>query len=112
MSGELLELKNIKKNFGDRCIKRHYPVDSKGEFHFFGCLDVGNHHPQNYCRTGSPGRGTGAFGGKDVTDLPPNRRDINTVFQNYALSPHMNVEANIGYGLRIKNDRKRKFGTE
>lgn len=40
--------------------------------------------------------------GRDVTDLNPEDRDVNTVFQNYALFPHMNVEDNIGYGLRLK----------
>jgi spermidine/putrescine transport system ATP-binding protein len=40
--------------------------------------------------------------GADVTGLAPNRRNVNMVFQNYALFPHMNVAANIGYGLKIK----------
>ena len=40
--------------------------------------------------------------GKDVTNLEPNQRDVNTVFQNYALFPHMNVADNIGYGLKIR----------
>ncbi len=38
--------------------------------------------------------------GEDITRLPPEKRQVNTVFQNYALFPHMNVEKNIGYGLR------------
>jgi len=38
----------------------------------------------------------------DVTDLPPERRDIGMVFQSYALFPHMTVEANVGYGLRMR----------
>jgi spermidine/putrescine transport system ATP-binding protein len=40
--------------------------------------------------------------GEDMGDLPPNKRDVNMVFQNYALFPHMNVAANIGYGLKLK----------
>ena len=40
--------------------------------------------------------------GRDVTDEPPERRGVNMVFQSYALFPHMSVEANIGYGLKIK----------
>jgi spermidine/putrescine transport system ATP-binding protein len=43
------------------------------------------------------------IGGRDVTGEEPHRRDVNMVFQNYALFPHMNVAANIGYSLRIKN---------
>jgi spermidine/putrescine transport system ATP-binding protein len=40
--------------------------------------------------------------GRDVTGFEPNKRDVNMVFQNYALFPHMNVETNIGYSLRLK----------
>ena len=47
--------------------------------------------------------------GRDVTDLEPNRRSVNTVFQNYALFPHMNVEANIAYSLRIRRLPKDKI---
>jgi spermidine/putrescine transport system ATP-binding protein len=43
------------------------------------------------------------IGGRDVTGEEPHRRDVNLVFQNYALFPHMNVAANIGYSLRVKN---------
>ncbi len=44
--------------------------------------------------------------GEDVTLKEPNERNVNTVFQNYALFPHMNVENNIGYGLKIKGVSK------
>ncbi|MCK9906071.1 ATP-binding cassette domain-containing protein, partial [Frankia sp. Cpl3] len=44
--------------------------------------------------------------GKNMDGLPPNKRDVNTVFQNYALFPHMNVTENIGYGLRMKGVAK------
>lgn len=47
--------------------------------------------------------------GQDVTQLPPNKRDVNTVFQNYALFPHMNVEDNIGYGLKLKKCAKEEI---
>ena len=40
--------------------------------------------------------------GEDVTMREPNERSVNTVFQNYALFPHMNVETNVAYGLKIK----------
>ena len=41
--------------------------------------------------------------GRDVTDLPPNRRYVNTVFQSYALFPHMTVERNVEYGLQRRS---------
>jgi spermidine/putrescine transport system ATP-binding protein len=47
-----------------------------------------------------PSYGTVYLGGRDVTDLPPYRRDVNTVFQSYALFPHLNVYENVAFGLR------------
>ncbi len=40
--------------------------------------------------------------GRDVSDLPPNERPTSMVFQSYALFPHMNVERNVGYGLKLR----------
>ncbi len=48
-----------------------------------------------------PDRGRIVLAGRDVTDDPPYKRAVNTVFQDYALFPHMNVAQNVGYGLRI-----------
>jgi ABC-type Fe3+/spermidine/putrescine transport system ATPase subunit len=53
----------------------------------------------------SADRGRIRIAGADVTDAPPYRRPVNTVFQEYALFPHMSVEANIGYGLAVKAQR-------
>jgi len=53
-----------------------------------------------------PDSGVITLGGKDVSQLPPYERDVNTVFQDYALFPHMNVLANIEYGLRVKGISK------
>ena len=49
-----------------------------------------------------PDAGTIGIGGDDVAGLPPYRRDVNTVFQSYALFPHMDVLSNVAYGLRHK----------
>ena len=49
-----------------------------------------------------PDKGRVELSGRDVTDLAPNKRDVNTVFQSYALFPHMSVEANVGYGLKVR----------
>jgi spermidine/putrescine transport system ATP-binding protein len=48
-----------------------------------------------------PSSGTILLDGKDVTGVPPNKRDVNTVFQNYALFPHMTVWANVAYPLQM-----------
>ena len=56
-----------------------------------------------------PTSGRILLGDQDVTDLPPHRRDVNTVFQDYAIFPHMDVLANVEYGLRVKKvDRKER----
>ena len=49
----------------------------------------------------TPDQGKVIFDGKDITNLAPNKRNLNTVFQKYALFPHMNVAENIAFGLKI-----------
>ena len=53
-----------------------------------------------------PDKGQVIFSGNDITKLPPNKRQLNTVFQNYALFPHMNIAENIAFGLKIKGKTK------
>ena len=50
----------------------------------------------------TPDHGRVIFDGKDITCLPPNERNLNTVFQKYALFPHMSIAENIAFGLKIK----------
>lgn len=54
----------------------------------------------------SPDQGRVIFGGEDITKLPPNKRQLNTVFQKYALFTHMTIAENIAFGLKIKNKSK------
>ncbi len=49
----------------------------------------------------TPDKGQVIFDGQDITRVPPNRRNLNTVFQKYALFPHMTIEENIAFGLKI-----------
>lgn len=49
-----------------------------------------------------PSSGKILLNGKDITDLPPNKRPVNTVFQRYALFPHYNIYDNIAFGLKLK----------
>jgi spermidine/putrescine transport system ATP-binding protein len=61
-----------------------------------------------------PTAGRVFLGGDDVTQLPPYRRDVNTVFQSYALFPHLSVERNVGFGLERrkvpKEEARRRVG--
>src|SRR5689334_5813330 len=61
-----------------------------------------------------PTEGTVYLGGADVTDLPPYKRDVNTVFQSYALFPHLDVQRNVAFGLErrklAKDEVKRRVG--
>ncbi len=50
----------------------------------------------------TPDKGCVLFNGEDITNLPPNKRQLNTVFQKYALFTHMTIEDNIAFGLKIK----------
>jgi spermidine/putrescine transport system ATP-binding protein len=50
----------------------------------------------------TPTSGQILLGGRDITDQPPNRRPINTVFQSYALFPHLTVRQNVGFGLQMQ----------
>ena len=54
----------------------------------------------------TPDMGRVIFDGQDITSLPPNKRQLNTVFQKYALFSHMNIAENIAFGLKIKNKPK------
>lgn len=53
-----------------------------------------------------PDTGKVLFDGRDITDTPPNKRQLNTVFQKYALFPHMSIAENIAFGLKIRGKSK------
>jgi putative spermidine/putrescine transport system ATP-binding protein len=55
-----------------------------------------------------PDEGRVELGGRDVSPVPPYARDVNTVFQDYALFPHMSVGDNVAYGLRVKGVSRRE----
>jgi len=59
-----------------------------------------------------PDRGRVLLGGEDVTDLPPNQRKVNTIFQSYALFPHLSVRENIAFGLKVAKRPKREIAAE
>lgn len=59
-----------------------------------------------------PEKGRLLLDGQDITFLPPNKRPINTVFQNYALFPHLTIWENIAFGLRIANKTEKEINVE
>ena len=106
MSDILLELKNIKKSFtpGEDVLDDICLTVARGEFvTLLGSSGCGKTTTLRII-AGLEQTDSGSvwINGQDVTKLPPDKRDVNTVFQNYALFPHMNVAENIGYGLKLR----------
>ncbi|RYH09173.1 ABC transporter ATP-binding protein [Tropicimonas sp. IMCC6043] len=60
----------------------------------------------------TPTSGHILLNGQDITDVPPNRRPVNTVFQSYALFPHLSVRENVGFGLQMKGRPASEIGTK
>jgi spermidine/putrescine transport system ATP-binding protein len=110
--GELAEvdvrLERVTKDFGEMVAVDDLSLDiAEGEF--FSMLGPSGCGKTTTLRMiggfEEPSRGTVYLGGRDVTNLPPYKRDVNTVFQSYALFPHLNVFDNVAFGLR-----RRKVG--
>lgn len=110
MSEISLELKKIKKSFqeGEDVLESICLTAKKGEFvTLLGSSGCGKTTTLRIIAgLEQPDSGQVFLNGKDVTSLEPNQRNVNTVFQNYALFPHMNVADNIGYGLKLKKTSK------
>ena len=109
---DLLRLENITKSFsGTQVLKGICLTAGKGEFiTLLGPSGCGKTTTLRIIAgLESPDEGRVLLEQMDVTASDPNKRDVNTVFQNYALFPHMNVENNIGYGLKIKNVKKEEI---
>ena len=106
MSDSFLELRNLKKSFtSEEYVLQGINLQiDQGEFvTLLGASGCGKTTTLRIIAgLEQPDSGSVWLEGKDVTNLEPNQRDVNTVFQNYALFPHMNVADNIGYGLKIR----------
>lgn len=105
MIGSELKLKNISKFFGETQVLKGVTLKiKKGEF--FSLLGPSGCGKTTLLRIiggfEEPDEGLMLLDKKDVRDLPPNKRGVNTIFQNYALFPHLTVYENIAFALRLK----------
>jgi spermidine/putrescine transport system ATP-binding protein len=101
----IIQLKNITKFFGKQCVIPQLNLDiEKGEF--ITLLGPSGCGKTTLLRIiagfEDPTQGAVMLDGEDITQLPPYQRNVNTVFQNYALFPHLNVFENVAFGLRQK----------
>jgi putative spermidine/putrescine transport system ATP-binding protein len=104
-----VQLRGVRKTFGDVPAVRGLDLDiAHGEF--FAMLGPSGSGKTTVLRMIAgfevPDEGRVLLDGQDVTKRPPFERDVNTVFQDYALFPHMSVAQNIAYGLRVKGVAK------
>ena len=106
----LLSIRNITKNFGEGNVLSGVSLDvRRGEFVTLlgasGCGKTTTLRIVSGLET--PDEGEVILDGRDVTALAPEDRPVNTVFQSYALFPHMNVEKNVAYGLKVRGENKK-----
>jgi spermidine/putrescine transport system ATP-binding protein len=106
---QMVELKNVTKRFGGFVATHEVNLTVRaGEFLTLlgpsGCGKTTLLRMISGFET--PSEGTVWINGEDVTHLPPYRRNVNQVFQSYALFPHLTVEENIGFGLRMQKVAK------
>ena len=108
----LIELKGISKNFGDTQVLRNVDLYIRKK-EFLTLLGPSGCGKTTMLRIIGgfefPTEGQVLFEGKDITDVPPYRRRVNTVFQKYALFTHMNVFDNIAFGLKLKKMGKQEI---
>lgn len=101
----IIDLKNVSKIFDDVTVVDNFNLYvKKGEFiTFLGPSGCGKSTTLRMIAGFElPSKGEILLKGKDITNLPPNKRPINMVFQRYALFPHLDVYENVAFGLRLK----------
>jgi len=110
MENYVIELENVTKSFGDNVILKDFDFKVKKD-EFLTILGPSSCGKTTILRLiggfEEPDEGKILFNGEDITNKEPYERKINTVFQKYALFPHMNVYNNIAFGLNIKKMDKK-----
>ena len=112
MDRVLLELKSVSKSFGSTAVLEGIELAVRdGEF--ITILGPSGSGKTTILRMiggfTAPSSGAILLEGRDITELPINRRPFNTVFQDYALFPHMTVAGNVGYGLMVRGKPRREI---
>lgn len=105
MSKNIIELHNITKSYDDKPVVKNTTLTIKrGEFvTLLGPSGCGKTTTlRMIAGFEQPTSGQILFDGEDITNLPPHKRKVNTVFQRYALFPHLNVFGNVAFGLKMK----------
>ena len=105
MGESILQLRQIRKSFDNTEVLKGIDLEvAQGEFiTLLGASGCGKTTTLRIIAgLELPDVGQVILEGQDITNREPNKRDVNTVFQNYALFPHMNVSDNVGYGLKIR----------
>ena len=109
MGNTIIELKNISKNFGEQQVLRGIDLNIY-ENEFLTLLGPSGCGKTTILRIiggfEEPSNGQVLVSGKDISKIPPYKREINTVFQKYALFPFLNVYDNIAFGLNLKKTDK------
>lgn len=104
---KLIQFRNIVKNFDGQLVLKGINLDIY-ENEFVTLLGPSGCGKTTLLRILGgflePDEGNVIFNGEDITSLPPHKRDLNTVFQKYALFPHMNVYDNVAFGLKLKKE--------
>lgn len=108
----MIDLKNISKSFGKTTVLENMNLYIR-ENEFLTLLGPSGCGKTTTLRIiagfETPSEGKVIFSGKDISDVPPYERQVNTVFQKYALFPHLNVYENIAFGLKIKKMQKEEI---
>lgn len=105
MNDVIIEIKNVNKSYDDKPVVKNLSLTiRRGEFvTLLGPSGCGKTTTlRMIAGFEQPTSGSVYFNGVDITKLPPHKRNINTVFQKYALFPHLNVFGNIAFGLKLK----------
>ena len=106
---DMIILTNLRKQYGDFVAVENTTMNvKKGEFlTFLGSSGCGKTTTlRMIAGFEDPTEGSILIGGKHAEHLPPNKREVNTVFQNYALFPHLTIRENIAFGLKLQKVKK------